>query len=76
VSGTDVAAYFDLDGTLLDASSEKTLTATLLKKRPWRLPITMSMWTLRCLGSLMTGRTWYDSARNRGHFTLSTWKEL
>jgi len=76
VSGTDVAAYFDLDGTLLDASSEKTLTATLLKKRPWRLPITMSMWTLRCLGSLMIGRSCYDSARNRGHFTLSTWKEL
>ena len=25
-----VAAYFDLDGTLLDASSEKTLTASLL----------------------------------------------
>ena len=34
-----VAAYFDLDGTLLDSSSEKTLTAHLAKKRPWRIPI-------------------------------------
>ena len=29
-----VAAYFDLDGTLLDSSSEKTLTAELAKRRP------------------------------------------
>ena len=28
------AAYFDLDGTLLDASSEKSLTAKLAKKKP------------------------------------------
>ena len=32
MEGTEVAAYFDLDGTLLDASSEKTLTAYLTKK--------------------------------------------
>jgi len=76
VSGTEVAAYFDLDGTLLDASSEKTLTGVLLKRRPWRFPLTISMWSIRCLGSLLIGRTWYDSARNRGHFTLSSWKEL
>ena len=76
VSTTKVAAYFDLDGTLLDASSEKTLTGHLLKRRPWRFPLTMTMWSLRCIGSLMIGRTWYDSARNRGHFTMSSWKEL
>ena len=76
VSQGKVAAYFDLDGTLLDASSEKTLTGALLKRRPWRLPITLSMWSLRCIGNLIRGRTWYDSARNRGHFTLSSWNEI
>jgi len=76
VSSVEVAAYFDLDGTLLDASSEKTLMGVLLKRRPWRFPLTVSMWSMRCIGSLLIGRTWYDSARNRGHFTFSSWKEL
>ena len=76
VSKGKVAAYFDLDGTLLDASSEKTLTGELLKRKPWRIPITLSMWSIRCIGNLLRGRTWYDSARNRGHFTLSSWEEI
>ena len=32
--GQKVAAYFDLDGTLLNASSEKTLTGVLARRRP------------------------------------------
>jgi HAD superfamily phosphoserine phosphatase-like hydrolase len=53
-----VAAYFDLDGTLLDASSEKSLASTLSKR------------------SLATGKSVYDSARNRGHFTMASWESL
>ena len=70
------AAYFDLDGTLLDGSSEKTLTAELSKKRPWRIPLGATMWIFGTLGNLLRGRSFYDAARNRGHFTLSSWKVL
>ena len=76
MSNSETAAYFDLDGTLLDGSSEKALISALLKRRPWRLPLTITMWTLRCAGSMLIGRGWYDSARNRGHFTMSSWQEL
>ena len=75
-SSGQIAAYFDLDGTLLDASSEKTLTGTLTKRRPWRIPIAATAWTLRALGSLLIGKSWYDSARNRGHFTAVQWDYL
>ena len=44
--GKEVAAYFDLDGTLLNASSEKTLTGFLAKRRPWRIPHATVAWTL------------------------------
>ena len=71
-----VAAYFDLDGTLLDSSSEKTLTAHLAKKRPWRIPIGTVMWTLGLVGNLLRGRSMYDAARNRGHFSLASWAVL
>ena len=71
-----VAAYFDLDGTLLDSSSEKTLTAHLAKKRPWRIPIGTVMWTLGLVGNLLRGRSLYDAARNRGHFSLASWSVL
>ncbi len=70
------AAYFDLDGTLLDGSSEKTLTAQLAKKRPWRIPFGALMWTLGTLGNLLRGRSFYDATRNRGHFSLTTWEIL
>ena len=72
----EVAAYFDLDGTLLDASSEKTLTAHMLKKQPWRILITTPAWSLRLLGGLLSGKSFYDAARNRGHFTLAKWQSL
>ena len=71
-----VAAYFDLDGTLLDSSSEKTLTAVLAKRRPWRIPIGTVMWTLGLVANLMRGRSFYDAARNRGHFALASWSVL
>ena len=71
-----VAAYFDLDGTLLDSSSEKTLTAHLVKKRPWRIPVGTVMWTLGLVGNLLRGRSLYDAARNRGHFSLASWTVL
>jgi HAD superfamily hydrolase (TIGR01490 family) len=71
-----VAAYFDLDGTLLDASSEKSLASTLSKRRPWRIPLSISAWSLRFIGSLATGKSVYDSARNRGHFTMASWESL
>ena len=70
------AAYFDLDGTLLDASSEKTLTAELAKKRPWRIPFGVVMWSLGSIGNLLRGRSIYDATRNRGHFSLSSWETL
>ena len=72
----EVAAYFDLDGTLLDASSEKTLTGTLLRRRPWRLPVGLTSWTVRALANLLRGRAPYDAFRNRGHFTGATWSTL
>ena len=64
----EIAAYFDLDGTLLDASSEKTLAGHLGFRRPWRIPLGATMWTLGFIGNLLRGRSVYDAARNRGHF--------
>ena len=71
-----VTAYFDLDGTLLDASSEKTLTAYIAKKRPWRIPWGTLMWSLGLVGNLLRARSFYDAARNRGHLSLCNWKYL
>ena len=71
-----VSAYFDLDGTLLDSSSEKTLTALLSKRRPWRIPVGATMWGLGFFGNLLRGRSVYDAARNRGHFAFCNWKIL
>ena len=65
-----IAAYFDLDGTLLNASSEKTLTAHLAKRRPWRIPWGAVAWTSGFLTNLLRGRSVYDAARNRGHLKL------
>lgn len=72
----EVAAYFDLDGTLLDASSEKSLTAYLLKKRPWRILITTPAWIIRFGIGLLSGKSVYDSARNRGHLSFASWQIL
>ena len=74
--GESVAAYFDLDGTLLDASSEKTLTAHLGKKRPWRIPYGGFAWCCGLFSNLLRGRSFYDAARNRGHFSLTSWEIL
>ena len=71
-----VTAYFDLDGTLLDASSEKSLTALLSKRRPWRIPLGLTMWTAGFLGNMIRGRSVYDAARNRGHFSMCSWDLL
>ena len=76
MSSYSATAYFDLDGTLLDASSEKTLTAELSKKTPWRIPLGATMWVLGTLGNLLRGRSFYDATRNRGHFTLASWSDL
>ena len=71
-----VTAYFDLDGTLLDASSEKSLTALLSKRRPWRIPLGATMWSLGFIGNLLRARSFYDAARNRGHLALCNWETL
>ncbi|MDC3297764.1 HAD-IB family phosphatase [Candidatus Poseidoniaceae archaeon] len=71
-----VTAYFDLDGTLLDASSEKSLTALLSKRRPWRIPLGATMWSLGFIGNLLRARSVYDAARNRGHLALCNWETL
>ena len=71
-----VTAYFDLDGTLLDASSEKSLTALLSRRRPWRIPLGATMWSLGFIGNLLRARSVYDSARNRGHLALCNWETL
>ena len=71
-----VTAYFDLDGTLLDASSEKSLTALLSKRRPWRIPLGAVMWSLGFVGNILRGRSVYDAARNRGHLALCNWEVL
>ena len=72
----EVTAYFDLDGTLLDASSEKSLTALLSKRRPWRIPLGATMWSLGFIGNLLRARSVYDAARNRGHLALCNWETL
>ena len=74
--GGSVAAYFDLDGTLLNASSEKTLTAHLARRRPWRIPWGSIAWAAGFLTNLLRGRSLYDAARNRGHFSLASWDVL
>lgn len=74
--GGAIAAYFDLDGTLLDASSEKSLTAALSRKRPWRIPYGAMAWSLGFLTNILRGRSVYDAARNRGHFSLASWSIL
>ena len=71
-----VAAYFDLDGTLLNASSEKTLTGVLARRRPWRIPHATIAWTLGATFGLLTGKAPYDALRNRGHLSLASWKIL
>ena len=71
-----IAAYFDLDGTLLNASSEKTLTAHLARRRPWRIPWGALAWTTGFLTNLLRGRAVYDAARNRGHLSLASWDVL
>ena len=71
-----VTAYFDLDGTLLDASSEKTLTGLLSRRRPWRIPLGATMWSLGFIGNLLRGRSVYDAARNRGHLAMANWETL
>ena len=62
VTMSGVTAYFDLDGTLLDASSEKSLTAMLSRRRPWRIPLGATMWSLGFIGNLLRGRSVYDAA--------------
>mgnify|MGYP005700033791 FL=1 len=71
-----IAAYFDLDGTLLDASSEKTLTAVLGMRRPWRIPYGAAAWSVGFLFNILRLRAPYDAARNRGHFSLASWQVL
>ena len=73
---SEVAAYFDLDGTLLNASSEKTLTGVLAKRRPWRIPHATVAWVLGTTFALLTGKAAYDALRNRGHLSLASWKVL
>ena len=73
---SEVAAYFDLDGTLLNASSEKTLTGLLAKRRPWRIPHATVAWVLGTTFALLTGKAPYDALRNRGHLSLASWKVL
>ncbi len=74
--GGKVAAYFDLDGTLLNASSEKTLTAHLARRRPWRIPWGALAWTAGFVSNMLRGRAVYDAARNRGHLSLASWSVL
>ena len=74
--GQKVAAYFDLDGTLLNASSEKTLTGVLARRRPWRIPYATIAWTLGATFGLLTGKAPYDALRNRGHLSLASWQIL
>ena len=74
--GGEVAAYFDLDGTLLNASSEKTLTAYLARRRPWRIPWGAVAWTSGFITNMIRGRAVYDAARNRGHLSLASWDVL
>jgi HAD superfamily phosphoserine phosphatase-like hydrolase len=74
--GGKVAAYFDLDGTLLNASSEKTLTAHLARRRPWRIPWGTVAWTTGFITNMIRGRAFYDAARNRGHLSLASWEVL
>lgn len=74
--GQKVAAYFDLDGTLLNASSEKTLTGVLARRRPWRIPHATIAWTLGATFGLLTGKAPYDALRNRGHLSLASWQIL
>ena len=73
---SEVAAYFDLDGTLLNASSEKTLTGLLARRRPWRIPHATVAWTLGTTFGLLTGKAPYDALRNRGHLSLASWRVL
>jgi HAD superfamily hydrolase (TIGR01490 family) len=73
---SEVAAYFDLDGTLLNASSEKTLTGVLAKRRPWRIPHATVAWVLGTTFALLTGKALYDALRNRGHLSLASWEVL
>ena len=71
-----VAAYFDLDGTLLNASSEKTLTGVLAKRRPWRIPHATVAWIFGAAIGLLTGKAPYDALRNRGHLSFASWRIL
>ena len=55
---------------------KKTLTASLLYRRPWRLFVGLPAWLIRFLIGLIRRQSVYDAARNRGHFTLAKWDIL
>jgi HAD superfamily phosphoserine phosphatase-like hydrolase len=61
---------------LLNASSEKTLTGVLAKRRPWRIPHATVAWVLGTTFALLTGKALYDALRNRGHLSLASWEVL
>ena len=70
-----VTAYFDLDGTLLDASSEKP-SRNACSTPPVANSSGTTMWSLGFIGNLLRGRSIYDAARNRGHLALCNWETL
>lgn len=71
------AAYLDLDGTLLDASSEKTLIARLLKRRSiFFPPLAATRWFARFVGGLFIGEAVFDADRNRRYLKGVKWEEV
>ena len=73
--GQKVAAYFDLDGTLLNASSEKTLTEFLLDV-VLENPLCNDCMDARCNIWPLDRKAPYDALRNRGHLSLASWQIL
>ena len=70
-----VAAYFDLDGTCL-IHQVKNLNCSIGKTSFSENPNRYSDVDIGLVGNLIRGRSFYDAARNRGHFFLASWSVL
>jgi len=70
-------AYFDLDGTILDASSEGLFFRYLCNHYGFTFKIkSSSRWLLGSLSRLFRFQSFYDAFRNRNYLKGLSWSEI
>lgn len=72
-----ITAFFDLDGTLIAASSERRCYATLARQYGvWFRVRSTVAWVMRSLWGLLRGEALYDAMRNRQYLRGVLWSEV